>query len=84
MPADVADSGVAADELKQLIERVERLDEELAGINGDKKDVFAEAKGRGFNTKAMKYILKVRRQDHAERQEFDAIVELYMQALGMA
>ena len=81
--SDVADTGVAAEELKQFIERVERLEEEKAGIAGDIKDVFAELKGRGFDTKAVRSILRIRKKDHAERQEEEAILELYMQALGM-
>lgn len=82
--ADVADSGVAAEELRQFIERIERLDEEKAGIDSDKKEVYAEAKGRGFDTKAMKQILAIRRKDSAELQEEEAVLELYKQALGMA
>jgi uncharacterized protein (UPF0335 family) len=82
-PKDVATSGVAADELKQFIERIERLEEEKAGIAGDIKDVFAELKGRGFDPKAIRTILRMRKQDHSERQEQEAILELYMQALGM-
>ena len=82
--ADVADSGVAADELKQFIERIERLEEEKAGIAEDIKEVFAEMKGRGFDTKAVRSILRIRKKDHAERQEEEAILDLYMQALGMA
>ena len=84
MVADVAESGVAAEELKQFIERIERLEEEKAGIAGDIKDVFAELKGRGFDSKAIRQILRIRKQDHAERQEQEAILELYMQALGMS
>jgi uncharacterized protein (UPF0335 family) len=84
MAADVADTGVAADELKQFIERIERLEEEKAGIAGDIKDVFAELKGRGFDSKAIRTILRIRKKDHAERQEEEAILELYMQALGMS
>ena len=84
MVADVAESGVAAEELKQFIERIERLEEEKAGIAGDIKDVFAELKGRGFDAKAVREILRIRKQDHAERQEHEAILELYMQALGLA
>lgn len=84
MTADVAESGVAAEELKQLIERVERYQEEIDALNADKSEVFAEAKGRGFDVKAIKAIIKMRRQDHAERQEYEAIIELYMQVLGMA
>lgn len=81
-PVDVADSGVAADELRQFVERIERLNEEIAGINSDKKDIFSEAKSRGFDTKAMKIIITRRKQDADARQEQDAIVELYEQALS--
>jgi uncharacterized protein (UPF0335 family) len=84
MVADVADSGVAADELRQFIERIERLEEEKAGISSDIKDVFAELKGRGFDAKAVRQILRIRKKDASERQEEEAILELYMQALGMA
>ncbi|WP_375462135.1 DUF2312 domain-containing protein [uncultured Enterovirga sp.] len=83
MAADVAESGVAAEELKQFVERIERLEEEKAGIASDVKDVFAELKGRGFDPKAIRSILRIRKKDHAERQEEEAILELYMQALGM-
>ncbi len=83
MAEDVTNSGVAAEELKQFIERIERLEEEKAGIAGDIKDVFAELKGRGFDAKAIRQILRIRKQDHSERQEQEAILELYMQALGM-
>ena len=82
--ADVADTGVAADELRQFVERIERLEEEKAGIVGDIKEVFAEMKGRGFDTKTVRSILRIRKKDQAERQEEEAILELYMQALGMA
>ena len=75
---------VAADQLKSFIERIERLEEEKAGIAGDIKEIYAEAKGNGFDTKAMRRIISLRKKDHAERQEEEAILELYMQALGMA
>lgn len=75
--------GVAAAELKQFVERIERLEEEKVGISSDIKDVFSELKGRGFDTKAVREIIKLRKQDHAERQEQEAILELYMQALGL-
>ena len=84
MAEDVAATGVAAEELKQFVERIERLEEEKADIAGDIKDVFAEMKGRGFDTKAVRSILRIRKKDHAERQEEEAMLELYMQALGMA
>ena len=74
---------VAADQLKSFIERIERLEEEKAGIAGDIKEVYAEAKGNGFDTKVMRKIVSLRKKDHAERQEEEAILELYLQALGM-
>jgi uncharacterized protein (UPF0335 family) len=80
----VPTDSVAADQLKAFIERIERLEEEKAGIAGDIKDVYAEAKGTGFDTKVLRKIIALRKRDHAERQEEEAILELYMQALGMA
>lgn len=84
MAEDVASTGVAGEELKQFVERIERLEEEKAGIAGDIKDVFAEMKGRGFDVKAVRSVLRIRKKDHAERQEEEAMLELYLQALGMA
>lgn len=84
MVADVADSGVAAEELRQFVERIERLEEEKAGIQEDIKNTFAELKGRGFDAAAVREILKIRKRDASERQEQEAILELYKQALGMA
>jgi uncharacterized protein (UPF0335 family) len=75
---------VAADQLKAFIERIERLEEEKAGIASDIKDVYSEAKGNGFDTKVLRKIIALRKRDYAERQEEEAILELYMQALGMA
>ena len=83
MAKDIAESGVAAEELKQFIERIERLEEEKKALADDIKDVFAELKGRGFDTKAVRQILRIRKQDRSERQEEEAILELYMSALGM-
>lgn len=74
---------VAADELRLLIERAERLEEEKRGIQDDIKDVFAEAKGRGYDPKAMKRILQIRKKKREEYQEEESILEVYMQALGM-
>ncbi|GJE54724.1 MULTISPECIES: DUF2312 domain-containing protein [Methylobacterium] len=82
--ADVSSSeGVAADELRQFIERIERLEEEKAGIGGDIKEVFQELRGRGFDVKAVRTLIRMRKKDHSERQEEEAILDLYMQALGM-
>lgn len=74
---------VAAGELRAFIERIERLHEERKDLAADITDVFSEAKGRGYDTKAMKTIIKMRSMDKAEREEAEAIVELYMAALGM-
>ncbi len=74
---------VAADELRLLIERAERLEEEKKGISDDIKDVYAEAKGRGYDQKTIRQILRIRRQKKEEYQEAQSILEVYMQALGM-
>jgi uncharacterized protein (UPF0335 family) len=74
---------VAADQLKAFIERIERLEEEKAALAGDLREVYSEAKGNGYDTKVMRKIVSMRRKDHAERQEEQAIMELYLQALGM-
>lgn len=74
---------VAGDQLKGYIERIERLEEEKAGISGDIKDIYAEAKGNGYDTSILRAIVKLRKKDYSERQEEEALLELYMQALGM-
>ena len=76
-------SSVAADQLKSILDRIERLEEEKAGLAGDIKDVYAEAKANGFDTKVLRKLVSMRKRDHAERQEEEAILDLYMQALGM-
>jgi uncharacterized protein (UPF0335 family) len=74
---------VAADELRLLIERAERLEEEKKGISDDIKDVMAEARGRGYDPKAIRKILSIRKKKREEYQEEEAILEVYLQALGM-
>jgi len=74
---------VAAGQLRAFIERIERLEEEKQTIADDIKDVFAEAKGTGFDTKALRTIIRMRKKDAAERQEEEAILDLYKAALGM-
>jgi len=74
---------VAAAELRQFIERVERLEEEKAAIQGDIKDVMGEAKSRGFDTKAIRTIIRLRKKDANERIEEETILQTYMAALGM-
>jgi uncharacterized protein (UPF0335 family) len=74
---------VAADELRLLIERAERLEEEKKGIADDIKDVMAEAKSRGYDVKAIRKILAIRKKKREEYQEEEAILETYLHALGM-
>lgn len=81
--SEVETNHVAADELRQFVERIERLEEEKAGIAGDIRDVYAELKGRGYEPKAIRKIVALRKKDAAERQEEDAILDTYKSALGM-
>ena len=83
MVADVAETGVAAEELKQFVERIERLEEEKKAIADDVRDVYAEAKGRGFDVKAIRSIVRLRAKEPQQREEEEAILELYQNALGM-
>lgn len=76
-------SGVTGAQLRAYIERIERLMEEVKGLQEDVKDVYAEAKGNGFDVKVMRRIISLRKRDVEERQEEEAILEIYMQALGM-
>lgn len=75
--------GIAGDQLRSIIERAERLEEEIGGLQADKRELFAEAKANGFDLKAIKEILKLRKKELAERQEQDMVVSTYMRALGM-
>jgi uncharacterized protein (UPF0335 family) len=74
---------VAAGQLRAFIERIERLEEDKQAIADDIKDVFAEMKGTGFDTKAVRTIIRLRKKDKAEREEEEAILDLYKAALGM-
>ena len=76
--------GIAGEELRQFIERIERLEEEKASIAEDIRDVFAEAKGRGYDAKTMRQIIKIRKMDKNERDEQESLLELYKAALGMS
>lgn len=75
---------VAAGQLRAIIERIERLHEERKALGDDLRDVYAEAKGTGFDTKAIKTLVRLRAMDPAERQEEETILDLYKAALGMA
>ena len=80
----VAEGSVAADELRLLVERIERLEEEKKGIADDVRDVYAEAKARGYDTKTMRAIVRLRKLETHQRQEMDALLETYRAALGLA
>ena len=77
------EGNVTADELRLLIERAERLEEEKKGISDDIKDVFAEAKARGYDPKSIKKIMAIRKKRREDYQEEEAILQVYMKALGM-
>lgn len=75
---------IAVGQLRAFIERIERLEEEKGDISNDIKEVFAELKGTGFDAKAVRTIIRLRKMEPHERQEEEAMVQLYMDALGMA
>lgn len=76
--------GVARDQLRAFVERIERLEEEKKTIADDIKEVYAEAKGNGFDTKVLRKVVSLRKQDMNERLEHEAVLDLYLHALGMA
>lgn len=76
------DDALDNNQLKSIVERIERLNEEKATIGDDIKQVFAEAKGAGFDTKVLRRVIALRKQDLDERREFDAVLDLYLQAVG--
>jgi uncharacterized protein (UPF0335 family) len=73
----------AKDQLKAFVERIERLEEEKKTIGDDIRDVYAESKANGFDTKVLRHVVKLRKQDANERNEQQAVLETYMHALGM-
>jgi len=79
----MSEDNVAADQLRLFIERIERLEEEKKGIADDVKDVYAEAKANGYDTKTMRAIVRLRRMESHARQEADALLETYRNALGL-
>ncbi|CAM1655995.1 DNA-binding domain [Bartonella choladocola] len=76
-------SAVAASQLRSFIERIERLEEEKKTISDDIKEVYAELKGNGFDSKAVREVIRLRKKEDHERQEEEAMVQLYKNALGM-
>ena len=74
--------GTAQTQLKTIIERIERLEEDKAAVMADLKEVFAEAKGNGFDVKILRKVIRLRKQDTAKRQEEEALLDLYLSAIG--
>ena len=80
--ADMTDTvGVAGDRIRSIIERVERLEEEIKDLMEAKKEIFAEAKGEGLDVKILKEILKIRKQDKDERDEHETLLDVYLRAM---
>jgi uncharacterized protein (UPF0335 family) len=76
--------GIAGDRIRSLIERIEHIEEEMKALNEEKKEIFAEAKGEGFDVKILKEILRLRKQDRDERDEHEALLDLYLKAMEAA
>ena len=82
-PKEGTSARFAKDQLKAIIERIEHLEEEKKAISDDIRDVYAEAKGNGYDVKALRTVIRLRKQDKDERAEQEAILETYLHALGM-
>lgn len=83
MTSPVGHNGVAGDQLKSIVERVETVEEQIKELNADKADIYKEARGNGFDVPTIKKIVRLRKQDAAEREEADTLLDLYLDALGM-
>jgi uncharacterized protein (UPF0335 family) len=79
---DTTLGATAQGKLKSLVERIERLEEDKAAVANDLKEVYAEAKGEGFDTKILRKVIRLRKADTAKRQEEEALIELYISAIG--
>jgi uncharacterized protein (UPF0335 family) len=79
----MADPQIARDQLRSIVERIERLEEEKKAIADDIRDVYGEAKANGYDTKVLRQVVKLRKQDKAERAEHEALLDTYLLALGM-
>ncbi len=75
--------GIAADRLRSLVERIERLEDEKQALAGDIREIFAEAKGAGFDTKIMRQVIKLRKMEKDDLQEQEHLLDLYKRALGI-
>lgn len=79
----MAKSGFAKEHLRSFVERIERLEEEKKALADDIREVYSEAKGTGFDTKVMRQVVRLRKMESADRQEQEAMLDLYLSALGM-
>ena len=79
----VGKGGVQAERLRSFIERIEKLEEERAATSGDIREVYAEAKSAGYDAKVMRQIIRLRKMDSADRQEQQALLDVYMRAVGL-
>lgn len=80
---DPATMSIAADRLRSIVERIERLEEERKALAGDIRDIYAEAKSAGFDVKVLRQVIRLRRQEPAEVEEQETLLDLYRRALGM-
>jgi uncharacterized protein (UPF0335 family) len=75
---------VAGDQLRAFVERIEHVDEEIKALTEDKRDIYAEAKGQGFDVKILREVIRVRKKDQKEREEEDSLLDVYLQAIATA
>jgi len=83
MALDAKTGGIAADRLRGIVERIERLEEERRALGGDIKDIYAEAKSAGFDVKVLRQLIRLRKQETAEIEEQESLLSVYRHALGM-
>ncbi len=76
--------GIAGDRLRSFVERIERIEEDIKGLNEDRKEVYAEAKGEGFDTKVLREVVRFRKQDREERDEHESLLDTYLHAIETA
>ncbi len=80
---DTKTGGIAADRLRSIVDRIERLEEERKALGGDIRDIYAEAKSAGFDVKVLRQLIRVRRQEAADVEEQETLLDVYRRALGM-
>jgi uncharacterized protein (UPF0335 family) len=80
---DTKPGGIAADRLRSIVDRIERLEEERKALGGDIRDIYAEAKSAGFDVKVLRQLIRVRRQEAADVEEQETLLDVYRRALGM-